>query len=187
MDQWLKVSSRLFIYEYYAIDGMKRANLPWPLAHTIIKDIPYYHDRGVEGFYTQLDGALWHRLGLNYYLAAKLCWNADLNVDALLADYFAKFYGPAAGPMHDYFMAMEHSMQDWNGCASYGLQDDCGGTLPVLLGPKVFTPEVMTRMGDSIAQAERLSAGEEMFSKRVAMARWMYAETQQSLAAIRKD
>ena len=77
------------------------------MVHTMRSDIPYYRDRGVEGFYTQLSESTWHRLGLNYYVAAKLCWNADLDADALLDDYFDGFYGPAAGPMGDYFMAMD--------------------------------------------------------------------------------
>ena len=162
---------------------MGQANLPWPLVHTMRKDIPYYRDRGVEGFYTQLSDTLWHRLGLNYYVAAKLCWNADLNVDALLEDYFEKFYGPAAKPMKEYFMAMEQSMQDWNGCASYGLQGVAG--LKVI-GPKIFTPEVMSRMGASLEQAEKVTAGNDILTKRVAMARQMYNETKEALTVIEK-
>jgi len=36
---------------------------------------------------------------LNQYVTAKLLWNPDLDVDALLDDYCAKYYGPAAEPM----------------------------------------------------------------------------------------
>jgi hypothetical protein len=182
LDQWRKLSPHLFVYEYYSIGGMGRANLPWPLVHTMRSDIPYYRKCGVEGFYTQLSADLWHRLGLNYYVAAKLCWNADLDVDTLLEDYFQKFYGPAAAPMRDYFMAMEKSMQDWNGCASYGLQGVSG--LKVV-GPKIFTPEVMARMGTCLEQAERLVAGDETPAKRVALARRMYTETQEALKTIK--
>lgn len=181
LDQWLKLSPHLFIYEYYSIGGMQRANLPWPLVHTMRSDIPYYRDRGVEGFYTQLSGDTWHRLGLNYYVAAKLCWNADLDVDALLEDYFGKFYGPAAVSMKTYFMTMEQSMQAWNGCASYGLQGVSG--LKVI-GPKVFTPEVMESIGTSLAEAEHLAAPDEMIAKRVAMVRQMHTEAQEALAGI---
>ncbi len=181
LDQWLKLSPHLFIYEYYSIGGMGRANLPWPMVHTMRSDIPYYRDRGVEGFYTQLSDNLWHRLGLNYYVAAKLCWNADLDVDALLADYFEKFYGPAAGPVKSAFMAMEESMEAWNGCASYGLQGVAGLRA---VGPKVFTPPVMERMGECLDQAERLAGGDTLVSARVAMARKMYNETQEALKNI---
>ena len=182
LDQWLDLSPHLFVYEYYSIGGMGRANLPWPLVHTMRTDIPYYRDRGVEGFYTQLSGDLWHRLGLNYYVAAKLCWNADLNVDALLDDYFEKFYGPAAKPMRDYFVAMEQSMQAWNGCASYGLQ---GVTGLRAVGPKVFTAQVMQRMRTGLEEAERLTAEDEILSTRVAMARKMYEETLEALGNIK--
>ncbi|MGC9317576.1 MAG: DUF4838 domain-containing protein [Armatimonadota bacterium] len=184
LDQWLELSPHLFIYEYYSIGGMQRAKLPWPLVHTIRSDIPYYRDRGVEGFYTQLSGESWHRLGLNFYLAAKLSWNADLDVDALLEDYFHTFYGPAAEPMRDYFMTMEQAMQDWGGCASYGLQGVSGLRS---IGPKVFTAEVMRQMGASLAQAERLAADHGLFAERVALARQMYQETQQSLAEIAEE
>ena len=114
-------------------------------------------------------------------MAAKLCWNADLDVDALLADYFEKFYGPAAGPVKDAFMAMEESMEAWNGCASYGLQGVAGLRV---VGPKVFTPPVMERLGACLDQAERLAAGETTFSARVALARKMYNQTQEALRNI---
>jgi hypothetical protein len=172
----------LFVYEYYSIGGMARSNLPWPLVHTMRTDIPYYRDRGVEGFYTQLSEDLWHRLGLNFYVAAKLCWNADLDVDALLDDYFEKFYGPAAKPMQDYFTAMEQSMQQWNGCASYGLLGVSGLRV---VGPKVFTPATIERMQSALEEAERLAAQDATLAARVAMARKMYDETQESLKTIR--
>ena len=183
LDQWLERSPHLFVYEYYSIGGMARSNLPWPLVHTMRSDIPYYRDRGVEGFYTQLSDNLWHRLGLNYYVAAKLCWNADLDVDTLLDDYFDNFYGPAASPMKDYFMAMEQSMQNWNGCASYGLQGVAGLRA---VGPKVFTAETMRQMQTDLEQAERLTAEDEIHSARVAMVRKMYDETKEALKTIKE-
>ena len=183
LDQWLELSPHLFIYEYYIIGGM--AKLPWPLVHTMRTDIRYYRDRGAEGFYTQLGDNTWHRLGLNYYVAAKLCWNADLDVDALLDDYFEKFYGPAARPMKDYFMSMERAMQDWNGCASYGLQG--WSDLQRIIGPEIFTPAVMKQMGASLSEAERLCAGDEALTQRAGMVRQMYTEAEEALAAVQQE
>jgi hypothetical protein len=176
LDQWLKLSKHVYIYEYYSVGGMARANLPWPMIHTMRTDIPYYRSKGVEGFYTQQSDDLFFRLGLNFYVAAKLCWNADLNVDALLNDYFEKFYGPSASPMKDFYMAGEKSMQDWNGCSSYGLQ----GVNP-RMGIKIFTPELLVKMQNSVVEAERLSKGNKIFARRVAMARRIYDETDKSV------
>jgi hypothetical protein len=181
LDQWIKLSPHLFIYEYYAIGGIGRANLPWPLIHTMRSDIPFYRKKGVEGFYTQTSND-WPKLGLNFYVAAKLSWNADLNVDVLLNDYFEKFYGPASAPVKDFFMAMEKSMQEWNGCASYGLQGVEG--LKVI-GPKIFTPAVMDKMAKDVSDAERKSSGNGSASKRVAMVRKVFGDTEEALKKIK--
>lgn len=181
LDQWLKISPHLFIYEYYQVMGITRANLPWPLLHTIKNDIPYYYKKGVEGFYTQTSND-WPRLGLNFYLAAKLTWNASLDPDAVLDDYFSKFYGPAAKPMKDFFMSMETSMQDWNGCVSYGLQ----GTDKIrLIGLQIFTDPVMQKIGGDIALAEKLSSKDAVAAKHVAMMKKVYEETKTALVTIK--
>jgi len=178
LDQWLDLSPHLFVYEYYSIDGMGRANLPWPMVHNMRSDIPYYRDKGVEGFYTQQSDNLFYRLGLNYYIAAKLCWNADLNVDALINDYFEKFYGKAAEPMKEFYMSMEESMLEWNKCSSYGLQ----GVTPI--GIDLFTPELIEEMEQSLITAESLSVDDEIIVRRVAMARRVYNETIESLTEL---
>ncbi|HHV85277.1 MAG TPA: DUF4838 domain-containing protein [Petrimonas sp.] len=175
LDQWLDLSPHLFIYEYYSIDGMGRANLPWPMMHNIRTDIPYYRNKGVEGFYTQQSDNLFYRLGLNYYVAAKLCWNADLNVESLIDDYFDKFYGKAAYPMKEFYMSMEESMLEWNKCCSYGLQ----GVTPI--GIDLFTPELIEKMEKFLITAEKLSVDDEIIIRRVAMARRVYNETVESL------
>ncbi len=186
LKQWKRRSPHLFVYEYYSIGGMARAGLPWPLVHAICRDIPWYRDQGVEGFYTQLSDDLWHRLGLNYYLAAKLCWNPDLDPEALLDDTFAKFYGPAAAPMRALFLEMEEAMKTWNGCVSYGLMGESGESFGAFM-TDVLTSPVLARMEEHLAQAERLTAGDERLSPRVALARRMLDETQQALAVRRKS
>lgn len=183
LDQWTEIADHVFIYEYYTLGGPSKANLPWPLVHTIRTDIPYYRDRDAEGFYTQLSDGLFYRQGINYYLTAKLAWNADLDADALLADYFTGFYGPAAEPMERFWMGLEQAMIDWNQCSSYGLR----GTAHSQFGPKVFTPEVMEAVGESLAEAEGLVEGEGAYEERVALARKMYDETQTVLAELRAD
>jgi hypothetical protein len=80
IDDWKRVSEHMFIYEYYTLGGPARAKLPWPMAHNIRRDMPYYHRVGAERFYTQLDDKSFDRYGMNCYLAAKLAWNTHLDV-----------------------------------------------------------------------------------------------------------
>ncbi len=188
LNQWINLSSHLFVYEYYDIMGIRTANLPWPMIHTMHSDIPFYRDKGVENFYTQ-SVSPWHRNGLNYYVAAKLAWNADINVDALLDDYFDKFYGPAASPAKNYFLTMEKAMQEWNGCISYGLQGvDVNGVAGVGIrttAPKIYTSSVMEILERNLLLAEKFSSSTEVSARRVAMIRRMHQETKEALAMIR--
>jgi hypothetical protein len=180
LEEWLKVSRHVYIYEYYSISGMSRANLPWPLIHTMRTDIPYYRDKGAEGFYSQASSD-WTKLGLNNYIAAKLCWNADLNTDDLIEDYFDKFYGPAAIPAREYYMTMEKAMIDWNGCASYGIYG-----VPGLkdIAPLAFTPEVLKKMEQFVIEAEKSVAGNAKASKQAALLRRAFNETVESINKI---
>ena len=56
----------------------------------------YDHPAGSEGKLSYDPLALEH---LNLYVTSRLWWDADQNLDALLADYFTSYYGPAAKPM----------------------------------------------------------------------------------------
>lgn len=47
---------------------------------------------------------------LNLYLTARLWWDADQDLEALLTDYFTSYYGPAATPMRAF---MDYSEANW--------------------------------------------------------------------------
>lgn len=176
LEQWTGLTDHLYIYEYYALGGFERAKLPWPMIHTMRHDIPFYRDMGVRGFYTQLSANSWYRLGLNFYVAAKLAWNPDLDVDALLDDYFEKFYGPAAEPMRAYFMTLEKAYTDYNGCISYGLKR------AEAIASDIFTPAVMQELEQHV-NAARQAADTDVIKQRVAMAEQTLAETKESVVS----
>ena len=44
---------------------------------------------------------------LNYYVIHKVCWRNDTDVDALVAEHHQKMFGPAAGPMGEFFARLE--------------------------------------------------------------------------------
>ena len=90
LEHWARIANHLFIYEYYNKGAW--GGLPYHQVHLIRHDIPYYHRLGAEGFYTQPAGDRWPACGLNHYVAAKLTWDVDLDVDRLLEDFYEKFY-----------------------------------------------------------------------------------------------
>ena len=76
--------------------------------HTLGEMIEIYdHPSGKEASFGYDPFALEH---LNLYVTAQLWWDAEQNLDALLADYFTSYYGPAAKPMQAF---AEFSEANW--------------------------------------------------------------------------
>lgn len=189
LEEWRKIAPHLFVYEYAALSGPGLANLFWPMAHTLRADMPYYRSLGVEGFYTQTGYAhgpaadqTFYHYGLNYYLAAKLAWNAGLDVDLLMRDYCDKFYGPASGPMLRYYRRLERAMVEDGRCISYGLQG-YGAEGALRWGREIFTPAILEELDSLISEAETLAAGsnEQPYAGRVALARRAFNEARRQL------
>jgi hypothetical protein len=106
VEGWRKVTDRLVAREYFtALCDPPTGPAGVARAFTLLRDIPWYRDHGFMGLNSQMQPA-WGMYGLNFYLAARLAWDADLDQQALLADYFARFYGPAGPKMREYFEFM---------------------------------------------------------------------------------
>ena len=150
---WSELTDHLFIYEYYRKGAW--GNLPLWQIHVIRKDIPYFHSIGVEGFYTQAAGNRWPSCGLNHYIAAKLLWNVELDVELLLADFYEKFYGDAGQAMQVYYERLDRAFREANACLSpFGLE------WTTFAACHFFTPEVLSDLDAAISNAETLAQNE---------------------------
>ncbi len=158
----------VYFYEYYR--KVNWLNLPWPIVHSISRDIPYFASIGTRGLFTQYSlGDVWTNL-LDYYVAAKLLWDPDTDVRALLEEFYRLFYGPAAEPMRAYYEALEDAMAN------------CGRHFPgnALRNAGCFLiPELMKRLGGYLRQAEELATGDTtgIVEERVAKVRTSYNYT----------
>src|SRR6185369_9124333 len=54
----------------------------------------------------------WATQGLNYYVVARLHWQPEQNVDALVDDYCQAGFGPAAKSVRRYFDGLEALMDE---------------------------------------------------------------------------
>ncbi len=139
---WLRIAKHVALYEYYW--KVSWLNLPWPIVHALRRDLPYLHRLGVMGVASQWTTNFASN-GLAYYVAAKLLWNPRLDVDALLEDFYAKAYGPAAGPMKRFHERLERAAID------SGVH--LAGQRPYADVLRVFTPEVLRELDELIRQA----------------------------------
>lgn len=96
---WAEKADLLLIREY--VGGV---NLPY--ARVLAEDLRWYRDLGADGWFTEIDPRNWLPRADTWVLAHVL-WNPDADVDALLADFFAAAYGPAAGPMRAVYDMVE--------------------------------------------------------------------------------
>ena len=163
LEHWARIADHLFIYEYYNKGAW--GGLPYHQVHLIRHDVPYYHRLGAEGFYTQAAGARWPACGLNHYVAAKLAWDANLDVDRLLEDFYEKFYAEAAEPMRDYWESLRRAFADYDECLS-----PFGRKWTTLAAPEIFTPQAVAALDDAVSRAEK-AARTQAVRDRVALIR----------------
>jgi hypothetical protein len=93
---------------------------------------------------------------------ARLEWDVNADVDAILDDFFTKWFGPAAAPMQAYYDALEKAFED---SPVHGHED-------VIL-TSIYTDELMATLARYITAAES-AASDENIKRRLALERAMY-------------
>lgn len=140
-----------YVWDYIANFG--DYTIPYPNARIIAQTMRYYKRCGVKGARTQLAFPLVAEMGeLKMWLYAKLLWNPDADVDALIDTYVNAAYGAGAKKVKEYLDRLEHARLrqrwTWFGCyvrdtAHYLTGEDC------------------LRLVDAIDQAERQTRRDE--------------------------
>jgi len=151
---WQRLTPHIFFYEYYW--KVNWLDLLWPIVHSIREDIPHFKRIGVEGLYTQWTAENAETMALNYYVAAKLLWDCKLDADALLADFYEKYYGPAAAPMREYHETWEKAL-----AAASCVPGAAQNAVPV------FTPEVVGHAETALKTARRAATADPAVTERL--------------------
>jgi hypothetical protein len=107
-DAWSRSAKRIFFRSNLMLAG-RRDGLPLLYVHRFGRDFRHLAEHGMLG--TDLDSCChhWATQGLNYYVVARLHWDPEQNVDALIDDYCRSGFGPAAASVRRYFAQLE----DW--------------------------------------------------------------------------
>jgi hypothetical protein len=143
LQRWCELNDKVWIYGYdytMLVSGLT----PIPTTRKLARDFPLLKKWGVAGFNDETRNIWAERGAQTKYIKARLEWDANANVDALLADYFTKWYGAAAQPSRAFWDALENAIE----------------STPVLghedrVLPWVYTPELMKTLATAISAAER--------------------------------
>lgn len=143
MYEWAEVmEGRLVIYDYDQSMLVWR-DLPNPSHQAFRQDVQHYRKAGLLGVDTESRGAM-ATIFTNLFLRGQLLWNPDADVDALLAEFYDKFYGPASVPMSDYWNAI---FQAW--------EETIVTEHEYFVAPAIYTPELMAQLRQSLVAAEK--------------------------------
>jgi hypothetical protein len=144
--RWAEVmQGRVVIYDYD--QGMLVwRDIPNPSIQAISQDIKHYKKAGILGVSTESRNAIATTF-LNLYVRGQLYWNPDADAKAMLAEFYEAFYGPAAGPMADYWTAI---LEAW--------EESLVQEHEHFVIPAIYTPELMAGLRGKLWDAEKAVA-----------------------------
>ncbi|MCB0585086.1 MAG: DUF4838 domain-containing protein [Phaeodactylibacter sp.] len=148
--QWLDKlggrGDRMLLYEYY--NNHHWLGLPWPVIHSLRRDIRRFYDDGLLGLWSQYQENMAPN-GLVYYIAARLLWDVEADVEELKAQYCTGLFGPEAGShMLAYYEELEDAAQA-SGLEFVGDKDSS----PKWEIIRLFTPELFSRLNGHLNEA----------------------------------
>jgi hypothetical protein len=140
--KWAKVmEGRLVIYDYDQSMLVWR-DMPNPSHLAFKQDVKHYAKAGILGVDTESRNAL-ATIFLNLYLRGELMWNPEADTTKLLADFYPRFYGPAAEPMALYWNAI---FKAW--------EDTIVTEHEYFVSPALYTPELIATLRKHLDAAE---------------------------------
>jgi len=146
--RWCELSDRVYVYNYiYTM--LVSALTPVPVTRKLARDYPLMKQWGVYGFTDEGNNSFMEHGMQTYYVRMKLQWDADVDVEAVLDDFFSTWYGPAAAPARAYWDALEECIES---AVMLGHEDRI---LPYVYSPElVATLEARTREAEALAEQE---------------------------------
>jgi hypothetical protein len=143
LQRWAQLApGRLVIYDYDQGQLVWR-DLPNPSHFVFAQDVKHYRKAGVLGIGTESRGAAATTF-LNLYFRGQLMWNPDADVRAQLAEFYPKFYGPAAEPMRAYWTAIYSA---W--------EETLSTEHEFFIAPMIYTPKVRGVLKASLEEARK--------------------------------
>lgn len=157
LDGWGAAAERI-AYRTYNYN-LAECVVPVSLISVWKHDIPYLKRKGCIG--VNLETLTnWQIYGPHIYLSIRLAYDPAADADAIMDDYFMKFYGPRAGPiMKQYWTAVDRAFVE--------MPCHTGSFFALHL---VYTPEFLAKCRELIAGASAAAKADRSYSARVQMA-----------------
>lgn len=120
IDGWSAFKLNEMYYRGY-YNNLACPQFPVSQVDRIRHETPVFKEKGITVMRVEAILPSWSTQLLTLYLAPKMMWNVNTDVDALLEEFYVKFYGPASAPMKQYYEALDAAFRDtpYNAGGSY--------------------------------------------------------------------
>ena len=166
--RWIELTNgNVYRYDYYTLGWL----VPRYYPHRLAADIRRMRNIGVKGIYAE-DSPLWPTIGPSFYVAAKLWWNPDRDVDELINEFNTTLFGPAAEPMSRFWARHEQLwLKPRPGKWFEGLGD-------MNTQASMFSPEDLNYLDEQLAEAHKRAGANELIQQRIRFFErgWQFAE-----------
>ena len=151
-DAWSKAAKRIYFRPNLMLAG-RRDGMPLLYVHKFGKDFRYLADHSMMG--TDFDSCChnWATQGLNYYVVARLHWNPQQDVGAIVDDYCQAGFGPAARSVRHYFDGLEKLMDE--------------AAARKAAPTTVFQPRALAELRKHLEQARKDAGSDSTIAKRI--------------------
>ncbi len=110
VQEWSEIASHLYIWDY--VVQFRNLVSPFPNFHVLQPNIQFFVENGIDAIFEQGSGGIRGEFtDLRSYLIAKLLWNPDADVDAIIDDFLAAYYGEAAPWLRRYIDTMTRELK----------------------------------------------------------------------------
>lgn len=157
--EWSSLTDNIKIWDY-VVQFSSYTN-PFPNFHVLKPNIKLFVDHGVTSLFEQGSGNSWSDMHeLKSYVLAKLMWNPDADVDAIINEFIKGYYGKASEYIKQYFDLRQNAVEKSNdGLIIYGY--------PRTGINSYLTPELLNKYSEIFDNAEKSVENEEEYLKRV--------------------
>lgn len=189
MSGWAaRTDKALFVWDYYLHTWMPWNRLPVVFTHTAKEDILRMYKNGFGGEFIEAESwnnefpnAIVNFPGtqhLNLYVTGKLYWDPELDIDALLDEYYNLFYGPAAAPLKHFFTLAEDC---WN--RSNAKCTVTSGIMESITPQDTFTVAELNTLSSCLEEGIALTPEGSPYRTRIELLQQEFAVGRQSLIA----
>jgi len=103
---WSKICDRLYVWDY--VTDFAHYLLPFPNLHSLQPNIKFFVDHNVKGVFEEgnYNGG-GEFAELRSYIMARCLWDPDCDWEKEMNEFLQAYYGPAAGPVHQYIEMLQ--------------------------------------------------------------------------------